>query len=91
LPAWKVEFEKNAAKELNRLDNQHVKRILRFLFDKIATPDDPRRFGEPLKHNLSGLWKYRVGEHRIICDIHNNTITIFVVRIGHRKNVYKKK
>jgi mRNA interferase RelE/StbE len=86
---WKVEFEQEAEKELNRIDRQHAKRILRYLFERIASPDDPRRFGEALKQNLSGFWKYRVGNYRIICDIRDETVTVLVVRIGHRRKVYK--
>ncbi len=86
---WKVEFEREAEKELNRIDRQHAKRILRYMFERIACPDDPRRFGEALKQNLSGFWKYRVGNYRIICDIQDETVTVLVVRVGHRRKVYK--
>ena len=86
---WKVEFEREAEKELNRIDRQHAKRILRYMFERIAKPDDPRRFGEALKQNLSGFWKYRVGNYRIICDIQDETVTVLVVRVGHRRKVYK--
>ncbi|MCD4677598.1 MAG: type II toxin-antitoxin system RelE/ParE family toxin [Desulfobacula sp.] len=86
---WKVEFEREAEKELSRIDRQHAKRILKYLFERIASPDDPRRFGEALKQNLSGLWKYRVGNYRIICNIQEKTVTVLVVRVGHRKKVCK--
>ena len=86
---WKVEFEREAEKELSRIDRQHTKRILKYLFERIASPDDPRRFGEALKQNLSGLWKYRVGNYRIICNIQEKTVTVLVVRVGHRRKVYK--
>lgn len=58
---WKIEFEQEAEKELRCLDRQQATRILKYLFERIATPEDPRRFGEALKFNLSGLWKYRIG------------------------------
>ena len=86
---WKVEFEREAEKELNRIDQQHAKRILKYLFERIASPDDPRRFGEALKQNLSGLWKYRVGNYRIVYNLYKESI--LVLRIGHRKNIYKEK
>jgi len=86
---WKVEFEREAEKELDQIDRQHAKRILKYLFERIEGMDDPRRFGEALKQNLSGFWKYRVGNYRIICDIQEETMTVLVVRIGHRKKVYK--
>ena len=86
---WKVEFEREAEKELDRIDRQHAKRILRYLFERIESPDDPRRFGEALKQNFSNFWKYRVGNYRIICDIQDETVTVLVVRVGHRRKVYK--
>ncbi len=83
--AWRVEFQQDAERELGRIDKQHVKRILRYLFERIATEEDPRRFGAALQHNLSGLWKYRVGNYRIVCDISDETVTVLVLRIGHRR------
>ena len=87
--AWKVEFESQAEKELAQLDPQHVKRILKYLNERIATDEDPRRFGAPLRHDLTGLWKYRVGDYRIICEIQDEVVLVLVVRVGHRRKIYK--
>ncbi len=87
---WRVEFDAQADKELDRLDPQHAKRILKFLSEKITGDEDPRRFGGPLRYGLTGLWKYRVGDYRIICEIQNNVLIVLVVRIGHRREVYRK-
>ena len=87
--AWKVEFQKDAEKELARIDRQQAKRILRYLFERIATEEDPRRFSDGLKSNLAGLWKYRIGDYRIICEIQDVVVKVVVVRIGHRRDVYK--
>ncbi len=62
--------------------------MLKYLDKKIATNEDPRRFGAPLRKNLFGLWKYRVGDYRVICDIQDQEITVLVLRVGHRKKVY---
>jgi len=86
--AWKVEIDPEAEKELDRLDPQHAKRILRFLFKRIATNEDPKRFGDPLKRNFSCLWKYRVGDYRVVCDIQEQIFTVLVVMIDHRRKVY---
>jgi mRNA interferase RelE/StbE len=88
--AWKIEFEQEAEKELARIDRQQAKRVLKYLFERIAMPEDPRRFGEALKFNLSGFWKYRVGNYRVICDIQDENVTVLVLRVGHRRKVYKK-
>ena len=86
---WKVEFEREAEKDLKHIDKQQVKHILKYLFERIASPDDPRRFGEPLRYNLAGLWKYRIGSYRIIASIQDSIFTVLVVRIGHRKEIYQ--
>ena len=87
--AWKIEFKKDAEKELGRIDRQQAKRILRYLYERIATEKDPRRFGDGLKSNLAGLWKYRIGNYRVICEIQDTAITVLVVRIGHRREIYR--
>lgn len=86
---WKVEFDERARKELRKLDAQAQKNILAYLKDRISANEDPRRFGDPLRKNLSGLWKYRIGPYRLICDIQEGIITVRALRIGHRKNVYE--
>jgi len=68
--AWTVEIEAAALKELKSLDHAARLSIHRFLKERIATDDDPRRFGEPLRKNLSGLWKYPVGAYLVICSKH---------------------
>lgn len=85
---WRVEFDDRARKELRRLDRQAQTNILRYLRDRISTHEDPRRFGDSLRKNMSGFWKYRIGPYRIICDIQEYVVTVRDVRIGHRKNVY---
>lgn len=88
--AWKIEFDPAAEKELDKLDYQQAKRILRFLFDRVANLEDPRSIGEALKGSrFNDLWKYRVGDYRIITSIEDNVTRILVVRIGDRKEVYR--
>ena len=86
---WSVEFDDAATKELRKLDRQAQQEILRYLRERIATDEDPRRFGKPLSRDLAGLWRYRVGNYRIICDIEDEKIVVLVVRIGHRSDVYE--
>ncbi len=86
---WTVEFDPQAEKELDRLDPQYARRILKYLFGRIATDEDPRRFGDSLRSNLAGLWKYQVGNYRIICDIQDEVLLVLVLRIGHRREVYR--
>ena len=88
--AWRIEFDPAAAKELNRLGAPHSQRIVKFLSTRIAKADDPRSIGEALKGRLGELWKYRIGDYRIIADIRDKVLIILVVRIGHRREVYKR-
>lgn len=86
---WSVEWDEAAVKELRKLDKQAQKDILRYFRERIATDDDPRRFGKPLSRELAGLWRYRVRNHRIICNIEDYNLIILVLRVGHRKDVYE--
>ena len=86
---WTVEFDDAAAKELRKLDRQAQQVILRYFRERIATDEDPRRFGKPLSRELAGLWRYRINNYRMICNIEDNKLTVLVLSVGHRKNVYE--
>ena len=88
--AWTVELDPAAEKELDKLDSQQAKRILRFLFERVTHLDDPRSIGEALHGSRLGtLWKYRVGDYRLISSIEDNVSRILVVKVGNRKEVYR--
>lgn len=88
--AWKIDFDPAATKELNKLDSQIIKRILKFLHERVARLEDPRSIGEALRgERLGEFWKYRVGDYRIITRIEDGRLTILVLRIGNRRYVYK--
>ncbi|MBK8973566.1 MAG: type II toxin-antitoxin system RelE/ParE family toxin [Hahellaceae bacterium] len=86
---WTVEFDDAAAKELRKLDRQAQSDILRYFRERIATDEDPRRFGKPLSGDLAGLWRYRVRDYRMICNIEDDKLIVLVVRVSHRKDVYE--
>ena len=85
---WRVEFDADAARELRKLGATAERAILRYLRLHIATADDPRRFGKPLTGDLKGLWRYRVGNYRIVAAIEDDRFVVVVVTIGHRREVY---
>ncbi len=87
--AWIIEWENAAVKEFKKLGKPAQQKIVRYLETRIATEENPRRFGEPLIANRSGEWRYRVENYRIICKIEDETITVLVLKIGHRKDVYQ--
>jgi mRNA interferase RelE/StbE len=88
--AWLIEFEKEAEKELKKLDKQVARRIVKFLRERIAVLDDPRRIGAALTGStLGNYWKYRVGNYRIIADIQDRRLCVQVVRLGNRRQIYR--
>jgi mRNA interferase RelE/StbE len=88
--AWKIEFDPAALKELSKLDKPVEQRILKFLRERIARLDDPRQIGASLQGTLSGLWKYRIGDYRIICSLEDDRLVVLVLRIGHRREIYQR-
>lgn len=85
---WKVEFRESARRDLERLDQAIQRRIIRFLTTRIATSENPRRLGKALSGKLAGLWRYRVGDYRIICLIKDADPLVVVVVVGHRSDIY---
>lgn len=87
--AWRIEFVPAAAKELRKLGKAEAARIIATLETRIAMLDDPRSLGSALSADLGGLWRWRIGDYRVIARIVDERITILVVRIGHRREVYR--
>lgn len=88
--AWRIEIDKDVQREMKKLDKQVAKRITAKLRE-VSQLDDPRSMGKGLTGNLSGLWRYRVGDYRIICDIEDGVLLILVVDVAHRREVYKRR
>jgi mRNA interferase RelE/StbE len=90
--AWRIRFSDTAEKQLSKLDRKVAKRIYDFLRNRIAKLDDPRSLGEALKGSKLGeFWRYRVGDYRIITSIEDNVLTILVITVGNRKDIYRGK
>lgn len=85
---WKIEFDSDVEKDLRKLGHIAQKRIIKFLKEKIATANDPRMLGKALSGHLNGLWRYRVGDYRIISKIEDATFIVLVIKVGHRKEIY---
>ena len=86
---WRIEFVPAAAKELKKLGKSEAARIITTLEKRIAVLDDPRTLGSALTGELGGLWRWRIGDYRVIARIEDERITILVVRVGHRSEVYR--
>ena len=90
--AWRIEFDAGALKDLRALDRQVARRVVRFLSERVGALDDPRRFGAPLRRAGTGgvpLWRYRVDDWRIVVRIDDDVLRVLVVRIAHRRRVYR--
>lgn len=86
---WTIEWDDRARKELRKLDSSIQKEILSYLRLRIAESDNSRIFGQSLSGNKSGLWRYRVGNYRIICRIADDAFVVLVIGVGHRKEIYE--
>jgi len=84
----KVILTETVKKQLKKLDAAISKRVLDYL-EQIELLDNPRSRGKALTSNLSGLWRYRVGDYRILCRIRDDKLIITVIEIAHRSTVYR--
>ena len=87
---WQIEFDPRALKELKKLDGVAQKRIIQYLKTQVVVQSNPRLLGRSLKGNKQGLWRYRVGNYRIIiiCEILDTQMLVLVVKVGSRQSVY---
>jgi mRNA interferase RelE/StbE len=87
--AWKIEITPKARRQLNKLDREASRRIVEGL-DRIRGRDgDPRALGKALVGEWTGFWRYRIGAYRVICRIEDAVVTVFVIEVGHRREIYR--
>ena len=87
--AWTIEFLPQVEKDLSKFGKVEARRILATLENRIAKLDDPRQLGAALGGDLSGYWRWRISDYRVIARIEDERVTILVVRVGHRREVYR--
>jgi mRNA interferase RelE/StbE len=87
--AWTIEITRTAEKQITKLHRDAQQAIVRFLRERLAVTENPRQWGRPLDGEKRGLWRYRVSDYRLICDIQDERITVMVLQVGHRKDVYR--
>lgn len=87
--AWTIDYTQTAKKQLTKLDKPVARRILDFLDHRIAKQEDQRASGKALSGPLGTLWRYRIGDYRVICQIQEGAAKILVLQIGHRREVYR--
>ena len=86
---WTVRLSETALNALEKINKPEQLGIRQFIKDTLANLDNPRAMGKALQGNLKGLWRYRVGNYRLVCQIYNSELIIMVLEIGHRKDIYK--
>lgn len=86
--SYDVRFTERADRELRKLDMPQCAQMMAWIKRNLIDCEDPRRTGHALTGDFSGLWRYRVGDYRIVAEIHDNELVILVVEVGHRRNVY---
>lgn len=88
--SWQILFDPRALRDLDSLDKPTRNRIWKFLYERLAKLDDPRRAGQSLRGSeLGDLWRYRVGDYRIFARIVDDMVQVVVVEIGHRREIYR--
>ena len=87
--AWTIEYAETAKKQLRKLDKPAARRIVDFMDERVAPSEDPRGMGKALKGPLDDLWRYSVGDSRVICVIQDRVLTVLVLQVGNRREIYR--
>jgi len=85
---YKLRFTKIALKQFNALDKYVQGKIANYLNQYVHNSPNPRIVGKPLTENLDGYWRYRIGDYRVICEIHDDIFEVIAIKIGHRSKIY---
>jgi mRNA interferase RelE/StbE len=85
---WSIRLSETAKKQLQKLDKPIQRRISAYLNERLSTNPTPKALATRLAGTINDLWRFRVGDYRLICEIQDETVTILVLRIAHRKEVY---
>ena len=86
---WTIDYADTAKGQLRKLDRQVARRIVDFMDERVAVLENPRSTGKALTGPLGSLWRYRVGDCRVICDIQDGALRVLVVQVGNRREVYR--
>ena len=86
---YRVEFTSFALKDLKKLDPHITHLIVAWISKNLDQCDNPRLHGKGLSSDKKGIWRYRIGDYRLLCQIFDERLIILVVDVGHRKEIYK--
>jgi mRNA interferase RelE/StbE len=85
-----VKYDRRAIKQLERMDAGARRLLLAYISSRIDGVENPRSLGKALAGDRAGQWRYRVGSYRILAEIRDKEVTVFIFRIGRRSSVYDK-
>lgn len=86
--AYELTYAKTALKQLKKLDRAAATRIVDYM-DEVARLESPRARGKALVGDRAGLWRYRVGDYRVLCELDDGLLLIVALEVGHRSQVYE--
>jgi mRNA interferase RelE/StbE len=86
---YQVQYDRHSEKQIDKLDPQTRRVILSWVGRRLVNCTNPRQYGKALNGKLKGLWRYRVGVYRLVARISDQTITILILNVGHRREVYR--
>lgn len=87
---YKIQVTENFRKNLKKLDKQSIRLINNWIIKNLLDIENPTVKGKALTGNLKGIWRYRIGDYRLFAKIENDKLIIFLIDVGHRKEIYKK-
>ncbi len=88
---YQIKITTSVEKQFHKMDHQTVRVIKNWIIKNLVNTENPRQSGKDLKGNLKGIWRYRIGDYRLFATIEDDTLTVFLIDVGHRKEIYKNK
>ena len=88
MASYKIKWKQSAKKELKKLDKQIIPRILQAVENLV---DNPYPSGSRKLIGSNAVYRIRVGDYRIIYSIKSSVLTIEIVKVGHRREIYRQK
>lgn len=86
---YELRTDKRFDKAFKKLDRPIQMMLKDWIEKNLIDCDDPRRTGKALTGNMADIWRYRIGNYRLLCKIDDGALIIFALNVGHRKDIYK--
>lgn len=86
---YKLIYSKDFQKIFKKLDPSVQKLVASYIKHNLENTDDPRNHGKALAGDKKGLWRYRIGNYRLIAEIQDERLILLILTFGHRKDIYK--